>query len=324
MALKIVAFGGGNAMPKAVLAGLRKLNVEITTVTSMVDNGGSTGQLRKDFNVLPAGDIRRHLIALSAAPQWKKDLFAFRFGHEEFGQGHRGHSFGNVFLAGLEYITNDYGKALQIAHEFLEVKGKCLPATIDKVQLMAELENGQVVEGEDEIDVPQKHNSKLRIKRIFLKPEAKAYSAVIEAIKNVDVITIGPGDVYTSSLPCLLPKGIVEALKSTKAKKILVCNAMTKLGETQGFTVKDFAAETEKYMKCALDFVLFNTALPDSRIASQRKEEPMQLGPVKINKGLSSAKFIGKDLLRNSGLVVYDADKVAAAIIELAKRGGKK
>ncbi|MBI2144755.1 YvcK family protein [Candidatus Woesearchaeota archaeon] len=319
MTLKLVAFGGGNAMPKALLAGLTKLPVEITTVTSMVDNGGSTGQFRKDFNVLPPGDIRRHLLALSRAPQWKKDLFAFRFGHEVFDQGHRGHSFGNAFLAGLENSLRDYGKVLEIAHDFLEVHGRCLPATTDKINVYAELENGQTIEGEDEIDVPRKHNPSLKIKRIFVKPEATAYPQAVSAIKEADIIAIGPGDLYSSSLPCFLPQGITGAIKASKAKKILVCNAMTKLGETQGFTVEDFAAEAEKYAG-KLDYVLYNTKLPDAkRLEAHKKEEPAQLEPVRIGKGLNAAKFIGKDLLKESGQVVYDSDKVAAAIMELAK-----
>lgn len=316
--LRTVAFGGGNAMPKAVLAGLLKHDVSITTVTSMVDNGGSTGQFRKDFNVLPPGDIRRHLIALSKAPQWKKDLFAFRFGHEVFDQGHKGHSFGNAFLAGLETSLKDYGKVLEIAHDFLEVEGKCLPATTDKVNVCAELENGSTIEGEDEIDMPRKHDPTTKIKRIFLKPKAKVYPPVVEAIKNADVITIGPGDIYSSLLPCFLPKGMAEALKGTKAKKAFICNAMTKHGETDGFTVSDFAAEAEKYAGCKLDYVLYNTAIPDrERLALHKKQEPAQVEPVKANKGLNNSKFIGKDLLKSSGMIVYDTGKVAAAIMEL-------
>ncbi len=318
-ALKIVAFGGGNAMPKAVLAGLLKQGVSITTITSMVDNGGSTGQFRKDFNVLPPGDIRRHLIALSKAPQWKKDLFAFRFGHEVFDQGHKGHSFGNAFLAGLETSLKDYGKVLEIAHEFLEVDGKCIPATTDKVNVCAELENGSTIEGEDEIDVPMKHDPSTKIKRIFLKPGARAYPPAVEAIKNADVITIGPGDLYSSLLPCFLPKGMAEALKSAKAKKVFICNAMTKHGETDGFTVSDFAAEAEKYAGCKLDYVLYNTAIQDSeRLALHKKQEPAQVDLVKVDKGLNNPKFIGKDLLKSSGTIVYDPNKVAAALMQLA------
>ena len=227
--MKIVCFGGGNAMPKAVLAGLKKYDVDITTVTLMVDSGGSTGQLRRDFNVLPPGDIRRHLLALSNASQLKKDLFAFRFGHEEFDGGHKGHSFGNIFIVSLEYLLKDYEKALDVVHQFLEVKGRCLPATVEKTHVFAVLDNGETVEGEDEIDVPKKHDPNLKIKEIFLKPDVKAYPPVLDAIKQADLIVIGPGDMYSSLLPCFLPKGMVEALKESKARKVFICPPMTKL-----------------------------------------------------------------------------------------------
>ncbi|MBI2144469.1 YvcK family protein [Candidatus Woesearchaeota archaeon] len=318
-AKKFVVFGGGNAVPKAVLPGLKNLGAEITAITSMADSGGSSGQLRKDFSVLPPGDIRRHLLALSDAPEWKKQLFAFRFGHEEFEGGHKGHSFGNVFLAGLEHVLGDYGKALDFAHQFLEVKGKCLPATTDKVQVVAVLENSEAIVGEDEIDVPKKHSPHVKIRKISLKPGARAYPPVLEAIRKADFIAIGPGDLYSSLLPSILPRGIAEALRESKAKKAFICPAMTKLGETQEFAVADFAAEAEKYMKSPLDFVIYNTTIPDSsRIALHKKEEPAQTGPVKINKGLDGKRFIGKDLLKSSGMVVYDTGKVAAAITKLA------
>ena len=165
---KIVCFGGGNAMPKAVLPGLMKYPLQITTITSMIDSGGSSGQLREDYNILPPGDIRRHLIALSSADEWKKNLFAFKFGREEFDGGHIGHSFGNAFLGGLEYLLGDYEKALEIAHKFLDIKyHEALPATVEKTNLYAELENGENIRGENEIDVAKNHDGNLRIKRIY-------------------------------------------------------------------------------------------------------------------------------------------------------------
>jgi uncharacterized cofD-like protein len=319
--LKIVAFGGGNAMPKAVLTGLVKHDVDITTITSMVDNGGSTGQLRKDFDVLPPGDIRRHLLALSTAPKWKKDLFAFRFGHEEFGSGHVGHSFGNVFLAGLEKSLHDYKKVLDIAHDFLEVKGRCLPATIDKTQLMAELEDGTDAEGEDELDVPQKHDPKLKIKKIFLKPRAKAYPSAVEAVEKADAIVIGPGDLYTSSLPCFLPLGMKQAVKTSRSTKIFIAPPLTKLGETQGFLLQDFVYEVERYIGCKLDFVVYNTAkIEPERLREHTMKEPSQSVVVKADN--DDDKFIGEDLLTDDE-IAYDSSKLAKVIMRLAKSDKK-
>jgi len=309
--------GGGNAMPNAVLKGLKKYDLDITSVTSMVDSGGSSGQLRKDFNVLPPGDIRRHLLALSEAPEWKKELFKFRFGREEFGDGHGGHSFGNAFIAGLEYVLKDYEEVLKIVHEFLEVKGRCLPATTEKTNLAAILENGQEIFGEDEIDVPKAHDPNLKIKKIFLKPEAKAYRPVLDAIENADLIVIGPGDLYSSLIPCVLPRGIKESLEKSNAKKILIVPAMTKIGETNGFSVLDFANEMERYIGSPLDFVIYNNFVPEKeRVEKYKKEELNVHEIVGINKDLDEKKFIGLDLLVKSGEIVYDPDKLADAVMK--------
>lgn len=315
---KAVCFGGGNAVLKLILSGLKDSGYRVTSVTSMVDNGGSAGQFRDDFDVLPPGDIRRHLIALSDAPQWKKELFAFRFGREVFPGGHKGHNFANAFIGGLEYITGDYGKTLDIVHDFLEVKGRCLPATTDKVHVIGLLENGEEAVGEDEIDVPQKHDSNLKITKAFLRPEAEGYPETIEAIKDADVITIGPGDMYSSMVPCFLPKGIKEAICESKAKKIFVCPAMTKLGETHGFSLEDFVREIEKYIGCELDFVIYNTDIPDSsRIEEFRKEEPCLLEPVRPRGEAVGPKFIGRPLLKADGAIVYEPEKVLAEILNI-------
>lgn len=318
--MNIICFGGGNAMPKAVLPGLKKHGLNITTVTSMVDNGGSTGQLRKDFNVLPPGDIRRHFIALSQAPSWKKELFAFRFGHEEFGGGHKGHSFGNVFIAGLEYVLKDYEKTLEIVHDFLEINGKCLPATIQKTQVHAILENGQTVEGEDEIDVPKKHNASLRIEKVFLNPAVEAYKPVLGAIDEADMILIGPGDLYSSLLPCFLPAKIANHAQTTKAKKVFVCPAMTKIGETGGFSVKTFADEVEKYLGCSLDYVIYNSTAPDrKRVDDYKKEDSSVDELVMVDRNLDTRKFIGADILSNSGPIIHDSDKLANIVLKLVR-----
>lgn len=324
-AKKLVCFGGGNALPKAVLTPLKKYSVKITGIASMVDNGGSAGQLREDFNVLPPGDIRRHILALSDAPQWKKDLWTFRFGHEVFDGGHKGHVFANAFIAGLEYNLKDYGKVLEAMHEFMEVKKdyRALPATVDKTQIYAELENGKIVKGEDEIDVPIKHDPNLKIKKVYLEPEAKAFPEALEAVEKADLITIGPGDLYSSSVSCLLMKGMSEAFKKSKAKKIFIVNAMTKLGETNDYSVADFVKEIEKYMGCSLDYVICNAEIPDKkRIEEYKKEEPSVIEMVKIdpliNSGQAGKKFIGAKILTQEGAIIYDSKKLVELIMSLA------
>ena len=318
---KIICFGGGNSIPKAILTPLKKYSVQIISVSSMVDNGGATGQLKKDFNILPPSDIRRHLLALSDAPSWKKELWQFRFGREVFDGGHKGHNFANVFIGGVEYVVKDYSKVLKIIHEFLEVKKhKAMPTTIKKAELAALLENSERIFGEDEIDVPKKHDSKLKIKKIYLKPKVKAYPPVLKALKEANLITIGPGDLYSSSLPCFLPEGISQTIKKTKAKKIFICNTMTKSGETNNFSVLDFANEVERYLGCELDLVIYNQQKVSSqRIKEYRKEEFLILDPVKIDKNLDEKKFIGTKILEKKGPIIYNPDKLVKLIMDIVR-----
>jgi uncharacterized cofD-like protein len=314
-----VCFGGGNALPKAVLCVLKKYPVKITSITSMLENGGSTGQLRQDFNILPAGDISRHLIALSNAPKWKKELFYSRFGREKFPGGHVGHRFGTVFISLLEFTLKDFERALEFTHEFLELKKhRALPATLKKTHLWATLENGKTIKGEDEIDVPKKHSPKLKIKKIFLNPKAKAYKPALKAIQKADLIIIGPGDLYSSLIPCLLPEGMRKAFKKSKGKKTLIVPIMTKKGETQGFSVLDFVNETEGYMESDLDYVVFNTFYPSKkRSKSYKKSHPELLDLVKLDKHLPRKKFIGKSLLLKKGPVEHDPNKIVKTLINL-------
>ena len=315
---KVVCFSGGNAIPRAILMPLKKYPVDIVSIISMVDNGGSSGQLREDFNVLPPGDIRRHILALSEAAQWKKDLWDFRFGREVFDGGHKGHNFVNAFIAGLEANLKDYDKVLEIIYEFMEVKGKVLPATVEQTQIHAELENGKIIKGENEIDVPQKHDPNLKIKRVYLEPEPEAYQPSLDAVVEADLITIGPGDLYSSSIPCLLMKGMKEAFKRTKAKKVFVSNIMTKFGETNNFSVLDFVNEAEKYMGCDFDYVIYNTeVLLKERIDKFKKEELGILDLVKIDKNLNKEKFIGAEVLEKNGPIIHSPEKLVKLIMSL-------
>jgi len=318
---KIVCFGGGTALPKAVLADLKKYPYEISTTASMLESGGSSGQLRVDFKSLSWGDLRRHLLALSEAPEWKKKIFQFRVGREIFDDGHTGHPFGNVFLVGLELTVKNLKEVLKIAHEFLEVKGRVFPLTVEFAHIYATLENGEVIFGEDEIDVPKRHDPNLKIKEIHLAKKIKAYHPTLNAIKEADLIIIGPGDLYSSLIPCFLPEGVKKVIQKSKAKKILIVNPMTKLGETNNFSVLDFTNEIEKYLGCNLDYAIYNNEIPPkARIKNYKKEHPELLDTVKINKNLDKKKFVGKNLLVKSGSIVYDSKKVVKTILNLCRR----
>ncbi len=312
---RIVCLGGGNAMPKAVLAVLKKYPVEISVVCAMLDSGGSAGRLRKDYRIVSPGDIRRAFIALADTSPVIENLLNYRF---ETG-GLKGHNFANLLITALELSTkNDYGKICDEMCKILNIKHKVLPATLDNSTLYAELENGKIISGETNIDIP-KHNRKLKIKKVFLKPKAKAYPKAIEAIKKADLIVIGPGDLYSSLLQILLTKGMSEVIKKSRAKTIYIANLMTKHGETNNFSVLDFTNEIEKYLKDGLDYVIYNTKRPSiQRLKSNKKKHPEFLNLIDFDKNLAKKKkFIGRDLITSSGEIVHDSDKVVKIILSL-------
>lgn len=318
--IKIVCLGGGNLVPKVLLEPLKKYPAQLTGITSMTDNGGAASVFRKQFDVLPPGDIRRHILALSNAPKWKKQLWAFRFGEEYYGAWHRGQSFGNAFIAGLEMNLNSHKKAMKITSEFMELgDNRCLPMIIDKTNIFAELEDGQIVEGEREIELSENHNANLKIKQVFQKPETRMFLDSKKAIMEADLILIGPGDLYTSIVPCFLPKDAPATFKKAKGKKILISNTVSRQGETQGFSVGKFAAEVEKYMGSPLDFVLYHNKPIDRELLTMyEKEEKMICAPFEIEGDLDKKKFVGADIIKKSEFA-YNPKKVVCEIFKIMK-----
>ena len=215
----IVCLGGGNAMPKAVLTGLKKYPIKISVICAMLDSGGSTGRLRKDYKIISPGDIRRALLALSNTSPIIANLFNYRFQAGAL----KDHNFANLLITALELTTNNYEKTIKEVRKILNVKHQVLPSTLDKANLCAVLESGKIIIGETNIDNP-KHNGRLRIKKVFLRPKAKAYSKSLEALRLADLIVIGPGDLYSSLAQILLTVGIPEAIKKSKGKKVYICN----------------------------------------------------------------------------------------------------
>lgn len=325
----IVCLGGGNAMPKAILVELKKYPVKISAICAMLDSGGSAGRLRKDYKIVSPGDIRRAFIALSNTSPVISDLFDFRFKSGEL----KGHNFANLFITALELTTNDFEKTSREIKKILNVEHEVLPVTLDNSEVWAVLENGKIIKGEANIDVP-KHNGNLKIKKVFLKPKAKAYPKAIQAIKKADLIVIGPGDLYSSLAQILLTDGIPQAIRESKAKKVYICNLMTKYGETNNFGVKDFANQIEKYLGCSLDYVIYNNFIPEKeKIKKYKKKHPELLELVRFNENLSEkklaphrpapfqragagARFIGKNLLKKD-LIEHDPKKLVKTILSL-------
>ncbi|MDP2696066.1 MAG: YvcK family protein [bacterium] len=308
---KIVVIGGGTGV-FTVLSGLKHYFNNLTAVVTMADDGGSTGVLREEFGILPPGDIRRALIALSSSDnKILSDLFGYRF---QEGAGLSGHSFGNLMITALQRITGSFDKAVDEVSRILAVQGQVIPVTLEKTRLIAELADGQVIKGENNIDIPQ-HDGNIKISKIRLSPAAPINPKAKKAIMSADGIVIGPGDLYTSLIPNLLVRGVKEALAKTKGKVIYFVNTMTKFGETNGFQAHDFVNELEQYLgKKVIDYVVVNKTRPSTmrfKPYVQERSEFVDINPEKLQGAYTA---ITSNLIRKYGLIRHDSDKVARMV----------
>jgi uncharacterized cofD-like protein len=310
---RIVCLGGGNAMPRAVLAELKKKPVKISAVCAMLDSGGSAGRLRKDYKISSPGDIRRAFLALANTSPAVENLFNFRFQGGDL----KGHNFANLFITALELSINDYEKTIKEISRILNVEHEVLPSTLDKSHLYARLKNGQVISGETNIDIP-KHDGRLGIDKVFLKPKARAYPKALEAIKKGDVIVVGPGDLYSSLAQILLVENMAETISKSRALKVYVCNLMNKHGETNDYSVKDFADKIEEMTKCDLDYVVYNNKkISSERLKEYKKKNKELISLVKIDSNLDKKKFIGADIVNSSGDIIHNPRKLVKTILGL-------
>ena len=278
---KIVAIGGGTGL-STMLKGIKKITNNITAIVTVGDDGGSSGKLREELGVLPPGDIRSCIAALADDEDLVAKLFQYRF---KDCAGLSGHSFGNLFLTAMCSITGDMFRAVKESSNVLSIRGRVLPATLDDMRLVAEMEDGTIVKGESNIPESGK-----KIKRLFteLGGKCKPLEDAIWAINDADLIILGPGSLYTSVIPNLIINGIAKAINDSKAKKIYVCNIMTQPGETDGFSVSDHIKtllEHAKYEKI-MDAVLVNTDLPEDLIAPYKDagSEPVVVDTKEIEK----------------------------------------
>lgn len=309
---KIVVIGGGTGV-FTVLTGLRPYFDNLTAIVTMADDGGSTGILREEFGILPPGDIRRALIALSTTnDKMLARLFSYRF---EQGLGLTGHNFGNLLITVLERITNNFEEAVNEAGKILSIKGKVIPVTLGKAKLVAELESGQKIIGETNIDIP-KHDGHLKIKKVYLKPSVKINPNAQKAIMEADAVIVGPGDLYTSIIPNLLVGGMKETLKKTKAKIIYVSNVMTKFGETNDFKASDFIKTVSDYLgKDVLDYAAVNNKKPSfKKVAFYIKERSDFVEPDIDPKKTKKISVVRSDLLRSGKFIRHDPKKLGSLI----------
>lgn len=314
---KIVAIGGGTGL-SMLLKGIKRITNNITAVVTVGDDGGSSGRLREEMGVLPPGDIRNCIAALADNEDLITKLFQYRF---NTGEGLKGHSFGNLFLTALCSITGDMVRAVKESSNVLSIRGRVLPSTLDNMKLAAEYEDGTIVHGESAI--PEEHK---KIKRLFTEPEhCKPLEDVIEAIKDADLIILGPGSLYTSVIPNLLIKEISEEVIKSNAKKIYVCNIMTQPGETDNYAVSDHINALYKHASSnkLIDAVLVNNVLPKNM--ADKYEQCGQM-PVVLDRYNVHVDIVEKKLIEESkeGLVRHSSNRVARAIYYWFRKSSKK
>ncbi len=278
----------------------------------MADDGGSTGVLREEFGILPPGDVRRVLVAMSHSDdRMLSDLFNYRFDEGGF----KGHTFGNIMLTALERLTGSFEEAVSEAARILGVHGNVLPVTLDNVRLCAKLEDGSIIRGETNIDIP-KHDGRLKIDRLWLDPRAWISRSAKEAILSADMIVIGPGDLYTSILPNLIVRGVADAIGKVRAKKVLVINLMTKWGETNGFKAEDFIKAVEKYLgRKVLDYAIINTKQPSPQRRVHYEKESSEF-VVAGDMPKRPVPIFG-DFIRRRGFVRHDPERLAEVLVSL-------
>jgi len=329
LGLNFVAIGGGNGLA-TLLSGLKSFVgaggsepvwiENLSGIVAVSDDGGSSGRLRDELQMPPPGDIRNCMVALSEDSHLLSKLFQYRFrGNGELG----GHSFGNLFLAALSEITGDFAEAVKLSSEILASKGRIFPATVADVRLAAELTNGSVVRGETNIS-----KVGISIKRLRLEPEnCHPLPEALAAIYDADIITVGPGSLFTSLLPPILVKGVSEAIAKSPAIKIFVCNLMTQPGETDGFSARKHLELVREYApEIDFDFVIVNNfPITREQAARYTSEGARQIG---ISDSISpetieGTKIVYGNLLDTGEKVRHNPEKLAQVVLECALKPEK-
>lgn len=298
---KIAAIGGGTGMPN-VLRAMKRHTTNLSAIVTVADDGGSSGRLRKEYSVLPPGDIRNCLVALADEETLLASLFQYRFGKKgELA----GHSFGNLFITAMSHVAGDLPSAINESSKVLAIQGQVHPVTLANVTLKAKLKDGRKVSGES--NIPE---AKGRIDRVYISPAGcAAYPAAIEAIKSADVVMFGPGSLYTSIMPNLLVNGISKAIHNNRrALKIYVCNIMTQPGETDGYRVSDHLKAIFDHAGARIiDIVIANNKVPGAALLkkyAREKSYPVEIDRHEVQrlgvKLVEGALFEDEEYIRHS------------------------
>lgn len=312
--LPVTVIGGGTGS-FGVLTGLREYpELDLRSVVAMTDSGGDSGRLRDEFGVLPPGDVRRCLVALSEESELLRDLFNFRFQEPPL----EGRNFGNLFFLALTRALGSERQALDAVGRILKVRGRVIPVTWDDAHLFAELADGQVVQGEANIDVP-KHDPSVPIRRVFLEPAAVANPEALSSLRESAFVVLAPGDLYTSTIANLVVAGVRDALCKTSAKLIYVLNLMTKYGETTGYGASSHVAEIARYAGRVPDVVLAHEGpIPKELAQRYREEAAFQVRLDEQNLARLGVRQVRKaDLMSSQSFLRHDPERTAKSLFDL-------
>lgn len=308
---KVVVIGGGTGL-STMLRGLKEWTSNITAIVTMADDGGSSGRLRVEMGVLPPGDIRNTLVALADTESLMEQLFQYRF---QTGDGLKGHTFGNLFIAAMTAITGDFEQAVRESSKVLAVRGRVLPSTLEPVTLHAQYEDGGTASGESHIAQPGR-----RIRRVFLQPDnPKPLDEALRALREADVIVLGPGSLYTSVLPNLLVPGVAETIREAKALRVYVCNVMTQPGETDDYRASDHVRALINHAGSGIiDYVLMHRG----RVQPTLEEKYRRTGQHPVEADARNVRALGampvaRAMVSQSDLVRHDAALLTSAIADL-------
>lgn len=308
---KIVAVGGGTGL-STLLTGLKEYTSNITAIVTVADDGGSSGRIRQQFDILPPGDIRNCLVALADASTMMRDLFQFRF---EQGSELAGHSFGNLFITVMTRLTGDFEKAIRETSKVLALRGQVIPSTLSNVVLVASHRDGTVTEGEQKIPRANKP-----IQSVALRPEgSEATPEALRAIREADLIVLGPGSLYTSIIPNLLIKDITSAISASRAIKVYVCNVMTQPGETDGYTASNhIKALIEHSHPALIDYCIVNTGkIPQELLARYTSEQSFQVVNDRKKIEHMGYRVVEDDTILIENFIRHDPMKLAKIVLDL-------
>jgi len=311
----IVTVIGGGTGSFNVLSGLRDYSeLTIRSIVSMMDSGGDSGRLRDEFGVLPPGDVRRCLVALSGESQLLRELFSHRFADPPLA----GRNFGNLFLLALTQVLGSQKEALDAISRILKIRGRVIPVTWDDCHICAELADGTTIVGEANIDVP-KPGPSIPIERVFLDRDAKANDEALEAIAESDFIVLAPGDLYTSTIPNLIVQGVSEALTEARAPLIYVLNLMTKYGETMGYSASHHVERIRHYGGRVPDAVLVHDGpIPAHLLARYESDEAHRVEVDRLRLEELGVRIIrSAELMSATSLVRHDPQRVGEALVDL-------